>query len=74
MNADASEQLTPRLRRWGGVYELDGEPLRKVVGRAPQVDLLDQLEQLNQSLAALDKGSLPPPDARRVRKSVGKVG
>lgn len=68
------EQITPRLRRWGDMYELDGEPLRKIVGRPPKGDLLDQLDQLNQSLAGLNKESLSASDGGRVRKSVGKVG
>ncbi len=67
------EQITPRLRRWGNVYELDGEPLRKVVGRPRQVDRLTLLEDLNANLPALMGDRLPPPDARRVRKAVGKA-
>ena len=27
------EQVTPRLRKLGHFYEVDGEPLRRVVGR-----------------------------------------
>lgn len=68
------EQLTPRLRRWGGVYELDGEPLRKVVGRARTTDRLQILEQLRADAAELlGEDKLPPPDASRVRKTVGKT-
>lgn len=72
--SDSLEQITPRLRRWGGMYELDGEPLRKIVGRPPKGNLLDQLDQLNQSLAGLNKEPLSASDGGRVRKSVGKVG
>ncbi len=71
--ANPSEQLTPRLRRWGTFHELDGAPLRRVVGRAPGGNLLDQLDELNAALRELAGNTLPTPDARRVRKSVGKV-
>ena len=67
------EQITPRLRRWGNVYELDGEPLRKVVGRARVTDRLALLEQLRADADALLGDTLPPPDASRVRKVVGKA-
>lgn len=67
------EQLTPRLRRCGNVYELDGEPLRKVVGRAPKADRLTQLDQLNANLRDLLSDRWPEPDAWRVRKAVGKA-
>lgn len=67
------EQLTPRLRRCGSVYELDGEPLRKVVGRPRVTDRLQVLEQLNANLRDLLGERWPEPDARRVRKTVGKT-
>ena len=69
---DPIEQITPRLRRWGNFYELDGAPLRRVVGRAPCGNLLDHLDRLNASLKDLTPNS-PQPDARRVRKFVGQV-
>ena len=71
--ADPIEQVTSRLQRWGNFYELDGAPLRRTVGHAPQANLLDQLDQLNANLLGLKDTLTSPPDARRVRKSVGKV-
>ena len=65
------EQITPRLRRCGNVYELDGEPLRKVVGRPRSRHRLAQLESLNASLRELLGPRWSKPDDRRVRKVVG---
>jgi hypothetical protein len=67
------EQITPRLRRCGNVYELDGEPLRKVVGRARTMDRLAIIDQLREDAIRLMGDKLPPPDASRVRKTVGKA-
>ncbi len=67
------EQITPRLRLCGNVYELDGEPLRKVVGCATKTDRLTLLDQLNANLRDLLGDRWPEPDARRVRKAVGKA-
>ena len=71
------EQITPRLRKIGNFYELNGEPLRKIVGR-PRVEMnpFDFLWMLRESARELLGGELPDdsfPDVP-VRKIVGKTG
>ena len=70
------EQITPRLRKIGNFYELDGEPLRKIVGR-PRVEMnpFDLLWILRESARELLGGELPDdslPDVP-IRKVVGKT-
>ena len=70
------EQITPRLRKTGNFYELDGEPIRRVVGR-PQVELdpFDLLWSLRQSARELLGAEIPDdpfPDVS-VRRIVGKA-
>lgn len=67
------EQITPRLRKCGHVYELDGEELRRVVGR-PRLkrDPLDVAWDLRQF--ALEAGVELPDDNlpdEPVRRTVG---
>ena len=70
------EQITPRLRKLGNFYELDGELIRKVVGR-PRVEVnpFDFLWMLRESARELLGSELPDdplPDVP-VRKTVGKT-
>ncbi len=72
------EQITPRLRKWGDFYELDGEDFRRVVGR-PRTgrnpfDVLWELRELGRLL--IPGGELPDdnlPD-EAIRRTVGKTG
>jgi hypothetical protein len=50
-----------------------GEKIRKQVGRPRQANPLRELQALNDNLRGLGI-TLPEPDARHVRKSVGKIG
>ena len=70
------EQITSRLRKTGDFYELDGEPLRRVVGR-PRTDRdpFDILWDLRESAMELLGGELPDdtyPD-EPVRRMVGNT-
>jgi hypothetical protein len=49
-----------------------GEKIRKQVGRPRQANALRELQTLNENLRSLGI-KLPTPDARHVRKSVGKA-
>jgi hypothetical protein len=49
-----------------------GEKIRKQVGRPRQQNALQELQALNENLRSLGV-KLPEPDARNVRKSVGKT-
>ncbi len=49
-----------------------GETVRKEVGRQSHANALRELEALNRNLRSLGI-TLPLPDARNVRKSVGKA-
>ena len=49
------------------------EHIRKVVGRPRLRHPLDELWLLNENLRSLSGGKLPEPDARNVRKLVGKA-
>ncbi len=64
----------PRLRQTGPFYELDGEPLRRVVGRGrPERDPFDVLWGLRESARELLGGELPDdtyPD-EPIRRTVG---
>ena len=72
------EQITPRLRKVGDFYELDGEEFRRVVGR-PRTgrnpfDVLWELRELGRML--IPGGELPDdnlPD-EAIRRTVGKTG
>ena len=70
------EQITPRLRKHGDFYELNGEPIRRAVGR-PRVerDPFDVLWDLRESAMELLGGELPDdtyPD-EPIRRTVGKA-
>ena len=69
------EQITPRLRRVGRLYELDGEEFRRVVGR-PRLDRdgLDVAWDLRE-FAVMAGAELPDdnlPD-EPVRRTVGQA-
>ena len=49
-----------------------GEKIRKQVGRPRQANLLRELQALNDNLRSLGI-TLPEPDVRHVRKSVGQT-
>jgi hypothetical protein len=49
-----------------------GEKIRKQVGRPRQANALRELQALNDNLRSLGI-TLPEPDARHVRKSVGQT-
>jgi hypothetical protein len=49
-----------------------GEKIRKQVGRPRSANALRELQTLNENLRSL-RVTLPPPDARHVRKSVGQT-
>ena len=70
------EQITSRLRKTGEFYELDGEPLRRVVGRTrTEHDPFDVLWELRESAMELLGGKLPDdtyPD-EPIRRTVGKA-
>ena len=70
------EQITPRLRKTGDFYELDGEPIRRVVGRPrTERDPFDVLWDLRESAMELLGGELPDdtyPD-EPIRRTVGKT-
>ncbi len=70
------EQITPRLRKTGNFYELDGEPIRRIVGRARvEMNPFDFLWKLRESARQLLGGELPDdslPDVP-VRRIVGKT-
>lgn len=70
------EQTNSRLRKLGNFYELDGEPLRRVVGRArTERDPFDVLWDLRVSAMELLGGELPDdtyPD-EPIRRTVGKA-
>jgi hypothetical protein len=70
------EQITPRLRRVGDLYELDGEPLRRVVGR-PRVgrdpfDLLWEMRQFAVEVLGVELEDDTYPD-EPIRRIVGKA-
>lgn len=69
------EQITPRLRRIGRLYELDGEDFRRVVGQ-PRLDRdgLDVAWDLREF--ALMAGAVLPDDNlpdEPVRRTVGQA-
>ncbi len=70
------DPATPRLRKVGNFYELDGEPLRRVVGR-PSMERrpLQVLWDLRESARALFHGELPDDtyDDEPVRRIVGEA-
>ena len=71
----ATEKITSRLRKTGEFYELDGEPIRRVVGQ-PRTggDPFDVLWDLRESALELRGGVLPDdtyPD-EPIRRTVGK--
>ena len=70
------EHVTSRLRKNGDFYELDGEPIRRTVGR-PRVgrDPFEALWDLRESGRELLGGELPDdtyPD-EPIRRTVGKT-
>lgn len=71
------QQITSRLRQTGEFYELDGEPIRRVVGRVRvERDPFDVLWDLRQSAMELLGVELPDdtyPD-EPIRRIVGKAG
>lgn len=71
------KQITPRLRENGEFYELDGEPIRRVVGRVrTERDPFEVLWELRESARELLGGELPDdtyPD-EPIRRTVGKTG
>lgn len=70
------KQITPRLRQTGEFYELDGEPIRRVVGRVRvERDPFDVLWDLRESAMELSGSELPDdtyPD-EPIRRTVGKA-
>ena len=68
--------ITQRLRQTGEFYELDGEPIRRVVGRVrTERDPFDVLWDLRVSAMELLGGELPDdtyPD-EPIRRTVGKA-
>ena len=70
------EQVTPRLRKVGNLYELDGEPIRRLVGR-PRVERrpLQILWDLRESTLALPGDELPDDtyEDEPIRRTVGKA-
>lgn len=73
---DPTEQVAARLRQTGELYELDGEPIRRIVGR-PQAkrNPFDLLWELRESARRLLGGELPedPLSNVPVRRIVGKT-
>lgn len=70
------EQLASRLRKVGQAYEIDGEPLRRVVGRPrAERDLFDVLWELRESAMELLGGELPDDTYldEPIRRTVGKT-
>ena len=71
------DQITPRLRKTGNFYELDGEPIRRVVGRPrTERDPFDMLWELRESARELLGGELPEDDTypdEPIRRIVGKI-
>ena len=70
------EQITPRLRKSGEFYELDGELIRRTVGRGcTEHNPFDILWALRKSAQELTGGELPDdtyPD-EPIRRIVGKT-
>ena len=70
------EQITPRLRKLGNFYEVDGEPIRRMVG-CPHVERrpLQVLWDLRESTRVLLGGELPDDtyEDEPIRKTVGKA-
>lgn len=70
------EQLTPRLRKAGNFYEVDGEPIRRMVGR-PRTERrpLQVLWDLRESARMLTGGELPDDtyEDEPIRRIVGKA-
>ena len=70
------EQITLRLRKRGEFYELDGELIRRTVGRGcTEHNPFDILWTLRESARELTGDQLPDdtyPD-ERIRRTVGKV-
>ena len=70
------EQITLRLRKIGNFYELDGEPIRRVVGRPrTERDPFDVLWELRESARELLGGELPDDtySDEPIRRVVGKA-
>ena len=70
------EQITPRLRKVGYFYEVDGEPIRRVVGR-PRMEHrpLQVLWDLREGARLLLGGKLPDDtyEDEPTRRVVGKA-
>lgn len=71
------EQITSRLRKTGDFYELDGEPIRRVVGRPrTERDPFDVLWEMRESAIELLGGEVPDDDTypdEPIRRTVGKT-
>lgn len=71
------EHVTPRLRKTGEFFELDGEPIRRVVGQPrTERDPFDVLWDLRESARELSGGELPDDTYldEPIRRIVGKAG
>lgn len=72
-----TEFMTSSLRKTGGFYEVDGEPIRRVVGR-PRTERnpFDLLWELREGARQLLGGELPDDSLADVpiRRTVGKTG
>lgn len=70
------EQITPRLRKCGNAYELDGEDFRRVVGRPSWRNSLDVAWDLREFAvsAGVDMSADDdnPPD-EPIRRTVGQT-
>lgn len=76
MEDEPLEQITPTLRKVGYFYEVDGEPIRRVVGR-PRTEKspLQVLWELRENAQALAGHALPDDtyDDEPLRRVVGKT-
>ena len=70
------EQITPRLRKVGNLYEVDGESIRRVVGQ-PRTERhpLQVLWELREGARMLLGGELPDDtyEDEPIRRIVGKA-
>ena len=71
------KQITVRLRKIGGFHELDGELLRRVVGRPrTERDPFDVLWEMRKSAMELLGGEVPDDDTypdEPIRRTVRKA-
>ena len=74
--SEPMEQISPTLRKVGHFYEVDGEPIRRVVGRARiEKSPLQTLWELREDAQALSSHALPDDtyDDEPLRRVVGKA-